>query len=365
VKASKRSDARRIGVGLLVTAVLIVAAVSAPPAAAQAVQVPRAEFGEPFPAGKFQNLNEGAGGAAQIDLAGVLGKVPVILHYWMPGHARSEQVLLELQSLVESLGPGKLVLFAVTTPPMGSTDEAPIKARLRDLKLRVPCLRDEGLRLAQQTSADRVPAIALIDKEGKLRLTNGASLIQTVEYKTTLADLIGRLAKSGTVGNFGALPRYDPVVELVGKKAPDFQLPSLADGIPRRLSSLLAAGKVNVLVFWSVDCPHCKQYIPEINRWVSKNGAAVNVISVARVTNEALRTQTKEFARLSGLTFPTLVDQDFQMAASEYLVTATPTVLVLRPDGTVHGLMSPSEKDFGKYFEARRKEIFNSPPARS
>jgi peroxiredoxin len=334
------------------------------PAAAQAVQVPRAEFGEPFPAGTYQNLNSGAGGAAEIDLKGVLGKVPVIFVYWLPGHQRSEQVLQEIQSLVESAGPGKLVLFAVTAPPVGSSDLAPIKARLKELKLRVPCLRDEQLRLAQQTNANVVPAITLVDREGKLRLTNGASLLQVVEYKTDLEALVRRLAEKGTVGTYGTLPRYDPVVELIGKKAPDFQLPAAKDGVPRRLSSLLASDKVNVLVFWSVDCGHCKQSIPKINEWVSKKGSDVNVISVARVTNDTLRTQTKEFVRLNGLSFPTLLDQDFQ-TANRYQVTATPTVLVIRPDGTVHSQMSAAESNFDRFFETQRKEIFKSPSARS
>jgi len=331
---------------------------------AQAAQILRAEFGARFPAWSYQNLNEGAGGAATIDLAGVLGKVPVIFHYWMPGHQRSEQVLVDLQNLVESLGPGKVVLFAVTTPPMGSTDVAPIRARIRDLKLRVPCLKDDGLRLAQQTSSDRVPAVALVDREGKLRLTNGASLVQSVEYKTDLAALVKRLAEKGTIGTYGALPRYDPVVELIGKKAPEFQLPAASDGVPRKLSSLLVADKLNVLVFWSVDCPHCKKSLPELSQWVAKNGADVNVISVARVTNDTLKTQTKEFLRLSGLAFPTLLDQDFQ-AASQYHVTSTPTVLVLRPDGTVHSTMSATETNYGRFFETQKNEILKPAAARS
>jgi peroxiredoxin len=345
-----------------VTATLVGLAAFAVPA--QVPQVPRAEFAAPFPAWSFQNLNEGAGGAATIDLAGVLGKVPVIFHYWMPGHQRSEQVLVDLQKLVESLGPGKVVLFAVTTPPMGSTDVAPIRARIRELKLRVPCLKDEGLRLAQQTNADRVPAVALVDREGKLRLTNGASLIQSVEYKTDLAALVKRLSEKGTIGTYGALPRYEPVVELIGKRAPEFQLPSASDGAPRALSSLLAQGKVNVLVFWSVDCPHCKKSLPEMNRWITENGGDVNVISVARVTNDASRTQTKEFLRLSGFKFPTLLDQDFQ-AASQYYVTATPTVLVLRPDGTVHSTMSATETNYGRFFETQKREILKPAAARS
>ncbi len=343
---------------------LVISLGNAPSAHPQTAQIPRAEFGAPFPAWSYPNLNEGAGGAATIDLAGVLGRVPVIFHYWMPGHQRSEQVLIELQTLVESLGPGKAVLFAVTTPPMGSTDLAPIRARIRDLKLRVPCLKDDGLRLAQQTNADRVPAIALVDREGKLRLTNGASLVQSVEYKTDLAGLVKRLAEKGTIGTYGALPRYDPVVELIGKKAPDFQLPAASDGVPTKLSSLLAADKVNVLVFWSVDCPHCKKSLPELSRWVAKNGADVNVISVARVTNDALKNQTKEFVRVNGLAFPTFLDQDFR-AAQQYYVTATPTVLVLRPDGTVHSTMSATETNYSRFFEAQKKEIFKPAAARS
>lgn len=349
-----------LAVVVLAAAVSIVSAAATP----QPAQVPPAEFGQPFPAWSFQNLNSGAGGAERIDLAKVLGKAPVVFFYWMPGHTRSEDLLVELQTLVESVGPGKLVLYGVSTPPMGSSDTASIRERAKALKLRVPVLHDEGVRLAQQLRVDRVPAIALVDRDGKLRLTNGASLIQSLEYKMDLGGAIRRLASTGTIGTYGALPKYDPVVELVGKKAPEFQLPAVADGVPRTLGSLLASNKITVLVFWSVDCPHCKQTLPKMNEWVRGNAEAVNFVSIARVTNDALRTQTEEFARLNRFVFPTLLDRDFEVA-SKYLVTGTPTVLVLRPDGTIHSIMPANETDYDRFFGVQKREILKSGSARS
>jgi len=85
-----------------------------------------------------------------------------------------------------------------------------------------------------------------------------------------------------------------------------------------------------------------------------ENGTGINVITVARVTNEATKIKTQEFCNGSGFVFPTLMDED-QDIASLYQVTSTPTIVVIRPDGVIDSVILSSDQDFGKTMEQKKK----------
>ena len=317
----------------------------------------RAEFGFPFPAASFTNLNAGPAGSVKIDLAETLGKKPVVFFYLLPGNSRAERVLMELQTLVEQIGAQNLALYAVvTTPTGGSGDVQKIRDQVRALRLHVPVLYDEGFRIGKELGVVWVPDISIVDREGKLRLSNGGSLKQTLGYKLTLEDAIRRVAVTGQLGTYYNLPEYYPATEMVGKKSPDFEAPALGDGTTQRWSSLLARDRLNVLVFWSVDCPHCRNSLPKINEWLKTHPEGINLVSAARVLNEVMKTKTEEFCKLSGFVFPTLIDQDFRIAGL-YEITKTPTVVIIRPDGVVDSVMSSDGVDYGRAFEAKKRAL--------
>lgn len=334
--------------------VLLAASVAAAQAPAAPAKIAPVVPGSAFPAWTYANLNAAAG-PAKVDLATVLGKQPVLFFYWIAGNARSEKVLQEVEALAKSAG-GRLAVYAIASPPMGSSDVNPIRQRLAEMKVQVPCLNDDGFRLAQQLQVKSVPSISLVDASGVLRLINGGSPKQSIEYKLTVADAVRRIATTGQLGTYGDLPRYEPIVELLGTKPPAFDLPAVEDGISRSSKSLLASDKVNVFVFWAIDCPHCTQFMPKLNAWVKGHRDTVNVVGVARVMNDALKTRTQEFVRLNGFVFPNLVDRDFAVA-QQYNVIATPTILILKPDGTADSLMPASEHDFDKFFAAKTKSL--------
>ena len=336
-----------------------------PPAAPKPAlaSVQPVDFGTPFPAAKFANLNPTPGQPATVDLASYLGKKPIVFVYWMPNNPRAEKILLETQAVVDAAGADKVALLAVAAPNYGSTDVGPIKSRAAALKLKAPVLHDEGFRILQQLGVRAVPHIAIVDGEGKLRLANGGSLKQTLEYKLDLEGAIRRVASTGKLGTYGPLAAYYPVTEMVGKKCPDFDAPLITDGVRRSFSSMLASDKVNVLVFWSVDCPHCKDSLPKLNDWLKGHQAGLNVISAARVTDDATKTRTAEYCRLSGFVFPTLVDQDLQIAGV-YQVISTPTIVVIRPDGVIDSVLLSGETDLGAALDAKRREILKIPAAK-
>jgi thiol-disulfide isomerase/thioredoxin len=318
------------------------------------------DFGALFPAAKFKNLNEAPGQPPMIDLATYIGKKPIVFVYWMASNPRAEKILMDTQAAVEKAGADKVAFLPVVAPAFGTTDVAPIKERVVALKVKAPVLNDEGFRILQQLQVHGVPNISIIDAEGKLRLSNGGSLSQSLEYKLDVEAAIRRVATTGKLGTYGTLSTYYPVTELVGKKCPDFDAPLISDGVAHSLSSMLAPDKLNVLIFWSVDCPHCKASLPKLNDWLKGHPEGMNVISAARVTDDATKTRTAEYCRISGFGFPTFVDKDMQIGGS-FQVISTPTVLVIRPDGVVDSVLLSGETDLGAALDAKRRELLKVP----
>jgi len=299
------------------------------------------------------------GQPATIDLATYLGKKPIVFVYWMAGNSRSEKILLEAQAAVEKAGADKIAFLPIAAPAFGSTDLGPLKARIAALKLKAPVLNDEGFRLLQELQVHGVPNISIVDGEGKLRLTNGGSLTQSIEYKLDVEGAIRRLASTGRMGTYGPLSPYYPVMELVGKKCPDFDAPLINETTERSLSSMLAPDKVNVLIFWSVDCPHCKSSLPKLNDWLKGHSDGMNVISAARITDDATKSRTAEYCKISSFSFPTFVDKDMQIG-SIFQVVSTPTIVVIRPDGVVDSVLLSSETDLGAALEAKKRVILKT-----
>jgi peroxiredoxin len=339
----------------ILIASLALGAMAGPAGAATASGVDPVPFGRPFPAATFDNLNVEAGGAQRIDLAAVLGKKPVVLFYWIAGNPRADDLFLELQALQGELGAEKLALYGVALQRPGR-DADVIKTKLRELKISVPVLDDEGFRIGQQLRVQSVPNITILDAEGNLRLSNGALLSQDLEYNMTVETAIRRVAEKGSLGTYGYLARYYPVKELVGKKCPDFEAPLLSNGAVQSWHSMLSPDKVNVLIFWSIDCPHCRKLLPEVSQWLKENPDGVNVVSTAKVVNDAAKTKTREFCEANGIGFPTLVDQETGVGEL-FHVTSTPTTLIIRPDGVISAVLLSSIQDFGAAIEEAKRDL--------
>jgi peroxiredoxin len=315
-------------------------------------------FGKPFPAASFRNLNLQAGGPETIDLAQVLGKKPVVLLYWIAGNERADKMFIELQELVEGMGAGKLAFYGAAYPQPGH-DADIIAERLNKLGIRVPVLNDENFNLGRQLRVQSVPNVTIIDSKGIFRLTNAASLTQVLEYKMTVGSAISRVAEKGSLGTYGYLDRYYPVKEMVGKRSPDFKAPLLDNGVVQSWYSMFMKDRLNVLVFWSVDCPHCRKSVPRLNDWLKGQAGKINAIGVVAVANDAVKTKTEEFCSEAGFVFPTFMDKDASIARL-FQVTSTPTVLIIRPNGVIDSVLLSSIKDFSKTLEEKQREFAKS-----
>jgi cytochrome c-type biogenesis protein len=116
-------------------------------------------------------------------------------------------------------------------------------------------------------------------------------------------------------------------------------------------------------MFWSVDCPHCRQTLPEINEWMKTNDTeGINLISAAAVNNDAVRVKTEEFCDEEGFVFPTLIDEDHQIG-NRFRVVSTPTFVIVGPDGKIDSVLLRGDTDLGEKFLAKRNELLK--PAQS
>lgn len=309
---------------------------------------------EVFPTYVYKDLNPSSGTGGRVNLADVVGKKPVLFLYWIPGNARAERMFEDIRKIVEAGGTNKTAFYGVVKPRPGM-EEPQIAEKIQELKLQVPVLNDDEFRLGQQLSVRSVPSLAILDAQGHLRLANAANLKQVLEYNMDVEAALRRVVSKGTLGNYGILPRYFPVNELIGKKCPDFEAPMLSDGAVRKWSSVLDPKRMNVLVFWSVDCPHCKKSLPEINDWLKQHPQGVNLVAAASIPDDVTRTRTEEYCRLNSFVFPTFVDRGMQIGEL-YQVTSTPTILIIRPDGVVDSVLL-GETDFASAFESKKKEL--------
>ncbi len=339
-------------------AFLMIALLASPLFAQQAAQrTAPAAFAELFPAKILDNFNP-EGGPAKVNLSNYIGKKPVVFYYMVPGHERSEEVLKELIGMVDKLGRDKIALLPLVTVPPGG-DSAAFKTRINELKLNVPVLFDEGFVMGQQLTVSTVPSISMLDGQGKLRLANAGALKQTVEYNLDITGVIERAAKTGNVGTYGPMPRYYPVVEMVDKDCPDFEAAMVGSGVRTSWSKLFDPKALNVLVFWSVDCGHCKKTMPEINEWLKKNPDGYNIITAARVADPAQKQRTEDYCKIQNFVFPTLIDDD-KTLGDLFQVTATPTILVVGPSGKIESVYTSGNIDFDKDLAAKRKQLLGS-----
>lgn len=341
---------------LVLFAIVVVSA--AMPALAQRQQVEPVLPGEAFATGTFANFNVQAGGPETIDLGASLGQRAVVFVYWVAGHERADKTMQQIQEISDKLAADRAVIYGVAIPRPGR-EKAEIVKRLAELGIKFPVLDDSDFVLGQQLRVQTVPNISIVDRAGKLGLANGASLLQVIGYEQTVRTALERAAKSGDVANYGYLERYYPVNELVGKACPDFKAPLLSNSVEQRLSGMIKKDHVNVLIFWSVNCQHCRRELPLINAWLRQNQDGLNVITAAGVPDDVTKTRTKEFCDVNKFVFPTLVDRDLKIS-NLYQVTSTPTILFISPDGVVDSVVLSTSDNFGAIATQKKKELLGS-----
>ena len=132
----------------------------------------------------------------------------------------------------------------------------------------------------------------------------------------------------------------------VGVAAPDFTLPSAADGKSVALKDLLARSKAVAVIFIATKCPVSNAYnerMAALGREYAAKGIAVVGINSNKSEPAA---EVAEHAKKNGFTFPVVKD-DGNKIADAYGANKTPEVYVIDPKGVLvyHGRIDESQDD--------------------
>jgi len=139
-----------------------------------------------------------------------------------------------------------------------------------------------------------------------------------------------QLRSQGTaVGGFNVAD-YQARAEAQNTPAPDFELPSLENGKPIRLSSF--RGHVVVLNFWASWCAPCRLEAPGLRRVSERyRDEGVRLLGVDYRDDEAA---AQAFVDEFRLTYPSVSDPSGSLAYDFELI-GFPTTFIIDPAGTI------------------------------
>ncbi|MBU2008558.1 MAG: TlpA family protein disulfide reductase [Chloroflexi bacterium] len=120
----------------------------------------------------------------------------------------------------------------------------------------------------------------------------------------------------------------------LGRPAPAFTLPSLADGSPVSLAQF--RGKVVLLNFFASWCPACRAEMPFLQAaWeeVQDEGVAFLIVDIGEEGPEMVA----QFMKERGITIPVVMNQTGDVATL-YNISTLPTTFILDREGVVRSI---------------------------
>ena len=114
----------------------------------------------------------------------------------------------------------------------------------------------------------------------------------------------------------------------VGDTAPDFELPAL-DGETLTLESLRVPERPVMLLFTDPNCNPCTAMLPDVGRWQEEHSEKLTVALVSRGDPDENATKASEHELIN-----VLLQADWEISEA-YGVEATPSAVLVEPDGTI------------------------------
>ncbi len=309
--------------------------------------------GDPVPAALLSQQ----GGSAGEEIAPLIGTRPVFVVYWRPKDPLAEATLAAAAELQRKAAPGAAFLpLAVLAAAQSPSD---VTNRLTALGLAgVPPRLDGGGQLATIFGIRHVPAFALIDAGGVLRLVGGSDLAQTGANGVSIAEALAIAGQGAPVPTLGVL-QPQPVYRMIGKPLPDSAVTELDGRTWRKLSSLAGGGKRLLVFAWLPTCPHCKAELPRLRDWYQRTRPAdLAIIDVARAETPALQDETRKI--IQDYPWTHLLDVD-RNALRALMVTETPTVYLVGTDGKIQGIQVGGPINWDAWLGGTKRVVSGAP----
>ena len=143
--------------------------------------------------------------------------------------------------------------------------------------------------------------------------------------------------------NVGSDPEQDAKQShLVGKPAPEFNLPNLAGG---KVSLADTAGKATIVNFWNTWCIPCQQEAPALQKFYAAHADETDFTMVGIVRDDETST-VRKYVRDEKVNWTIALDPENQ-AALDFATRGQPETYAISPSGVVtaakYGAMSTSD----------------------
>ena len=164
-----------------------------------------------------------------------------------------------------------------------------------------------------------------------LRRQNGRLVwrLEAVEKSLTDAGLALTPSENG-VQQMAGLP--------VGTPAPVFDLLDL-EGEEVTLDSLRSPGRPVLLLFTEPGCAYCTELLPEVGRWQDELADELTIALISCDDPKENRAMSNEHG-LSRV----LLEDDWEVSEA-YLVSGTPSAVLVEPDGTIGSSLAESAEE--------------------
>ncbi len=316
--------------------------------AAQAQMGPRTLVnpGDPVP----PPLLEERGGPAGKELAPYIGKRPVLMVYWRPKEAASEQALVNAVAAAQVLAPEAVVLPVAALAASQSPSDISERLALMGLKHFPP--REDTGQLALALGIRMVPAFVLIDAGGVLRGIGGSDITQnSPTVGISFAEALTLASRGAPVPTLGILAS-DPVYRMLGQKLPDAAVTELDGATYRKLAQYAGKDKRLLVFYWSPSCPHCKAELPRLMSWYrTKRPADLQLIDIARADAPELKAEAPQIVKDEPGTHLLDVDKSASLALR---VRETPTVFLVAKTGEIIGIKTGGNIDWDRWLSPKK-----------
>lgn len=279
------------------------------------------------------------------DLSEHLGKKSILFFYWMPGFQASVSELVELDKFARSLKGEKLQILTVSRARDPQEIEA-IKDVVSAKGISLPVVLDD-MTLMMRLGVTNVPAYVAVGDDKRVKVLDVGGLGQKLQNGQRLRDVVASAAKTGLLPTTRG-PGQNPIFQLIGEPMPQFSLKDMNGKTVK--SADLVGKKPLVVIFWSALCPHCQRELPQLQAYLNKNRAKVDMVSVTRFNNDMHEKKTHEFVKEKNITFPVLLDD---AGINElYSVTGLPTWVMVDTAGKVSHVAVGSKDNLANLLEA-------------